>query len=65
MSKKSSVKLYYPVTTANGNERLTSKTINFVKNEATAEDITVIKTAFEAMMNDGITKVEKVTVEVL
>lgn len=65
MDKKSSIKLYYAVETASGANRMTSKTINFVKNDATKEDIEVVKNAFATLMDNEIKKVEKVTVEVL
>lgn len=65
MDKKSSVKLYYLTESANGTERLTSKTINFVKNDASAEDIEAIKTGFGAMMAEDIKRVDRVTVETL
>ena len=65
MNKKSSVKLYYEMQNALGKTSTRSKTVNFIKNDASQEEITALKEAFSAMMEDNIKRVEKITVEAL
>lgn len=65
MAKSLSLRLYYQDTQSNGKTRTSSKTINYIKADASDEEVNLVKTAFVAVMSKTLAKAEKILIEEL
>lgn len=62
MMIKNSVKLYFTGEGSDGSKRNFSRTVNYIREGASNEELKVFKTAFGTLLAKEITKLERVTV---
>ena len=62
MMTKNSVKLYFTGECSDGSKRNFSRTVNYIREGASNEDLKVFKAAFGVLLAKEITKLEKITV---
>ena len=59
---KNSVKVYFTSEGSDGTKRNFSRTVNYIREGASNEDLKVFKAAFGVLLAKEITKLEKITV---
>ena len=62
MMIKNSVKLYFTGEGSDGSKRNFSRTVNYIREGASNEDLKVFKAAFGVLLAKEITKLERITV---
>lgn len=62
MMTKNSVKLYFTGEGSDGSKRNFSRTVNYIREGASNEDLKVFKAAFGVLLAKEITKLERITV---
>ena len=62
MMTKTSVKVYFSGEANDGTKRNFSRTVNYISNNASKEDLGMFRTAFGTLLAKEITKLEKITV---
>ena len=62
MMTKNSVKLYFSGEGSDGSKRNFSRTVNYIREGASNEELKVFKTAFGTLLAKEITKLERITV---